>query len=75
MDELAVQLFHGLRMLEHDLGYERAGLEVAAPLELEQITLRTQHGPLLEPLAKPGSSHASHDGTARGEPPGSPPTG
>ena len=37
--ELAVQLRHQLRVLEHDLGDERARLQVAAPLELEEVAL------------------------------------
>jgi len=31
-----------LRMLEHDFGNEGARLQIAAPLELEQIALRTR---------------------------------
>ena len=39
MDEIAMQLRHDFRMLEHDLGHEGAGLQVAAPLELEHVAL------------------------------------
>jgi hypothetical protein len=37
--ELAVQLAHGSGLLEYDLGHVWPGLDVAAPLELEQIAL------------------------------------
>ena len=39
-------------MLEHDLGHERPGLQVAAPLELEQVALGADHGTLLEAIEK-----------------------
>ena len=45
VDELAVQLGHLLRVLEHDLGDERARLQVAAPLELEEVALGADHRP------------------------------
>jgi hypothetical protein len=32
-------------MLEHDLGHERAGLQVAAALELEHVAFGADHGP------------------------------
>jgi hypothetical protein len=32
-------------MVEHDLGHERAGLEVAPALDLEQVALGAQDGP------------------------------
>ena len=50
MDELPVQLGHELRVVEHDLGDEGARLEVAAPLEFEEVALRADDRPLLEPL-------------------------
>src|SRR5260221_2001073 len=37
MDELAMQLGDQLGGLEHDLGHVRAGLQVAAAFELEQV--------------------------------------
>ena len=54
MDEVAVQLAHDLGMLEHDLGHVRPGLEVAPPLELEQIALGADHRPRRQPLEQPG---------------------
>jgi hypothetical protein len=50
MDEIAMQLRHDFRMLEHDFGYERAGLQVPAPLELEDVSLRADDRPLGKPL-------------------------
>ena len=46
--EIAMQLRHDLGMLEHDLRDERAGLQVAAALELEHVALGADHGPLVE---------------------------
>ena len=40
MDELAVQLGHQLRVVEHDLGHERTRLQVSPPLEFEEVALR-----------------------------------
>ena len=51
--EVAVQLRDDLGMVEHDLGHERAGLQVAAPLELEEIALGADHRALVEPLEEP----------------------
>ena len=56
MDELAVQPLHDLRVLEHHLRDERAGLEVAAPLALEEIALRADDGALREPFEETGRS-------------------
>jgi hypothetical protein len=53
--ELAVQLGDDVRVLEHDLGHVRPRLQVAPALELEQVSLGAEHGPLREPL------HESHD--------------
>ena len=50
--ELAVELAHRLGVVEHDLRDERAGLEVAAPLELEQVALGAQDGVLRESFTK-----------------------
>mgnify|MGYP003287594989 CR=1 FL=1 len=54
VDELPVQLRDEIGMLEHDLRYECAGLEVTAPLELEEITLGADHVPALESLEQTG---------------------
>ncbi len=51
--EVAVQLRDDLGMLEHDLGDEGAGLQIAAPLELEEIALGADHRALVEPLEEP----------------------
>ena len=53
VDELAVQLGDQRRLLEHDLRHERARLQVAPPLELEQITLGADDGSLAEPIEEP----------------------
>ena len=37
MDEIAMQLRDRFRVLEHDFRHEGAGLQIAAPLELEHI--------------------------------------
>ena len=42
--ELAVQLAHGVRVVEDDLGDVRAALQVAAALELEQVALGPEYG-------------------------------
>ena len=54
VDEVPVEAFHQIRVLEHDHGDEGAGLEVAAALELEQVALGADHGPLGEPREQPG---------------------
>jgi hypothetical protein len=41
-----------------------ARLQIAAPLELEQVALGAQHRPGLEPLAKLRSSHAAQRASA-----------
>ena len=48
--ELAMQLGDLLGVLEDDLGDEAAGLHVAPALELEQVALRADHGPVVESL-------------------------
>jgi hypothetical protein len=40
MDEVLMQTAHDLRMIDDDLGHESAGLQIAPPLELEQIAFR-----------------------------------
>ncbi len=44
--EVHVQLFNHLRVLEEHLGHEGTRLQVAAPLELEQVAFRADHRPL-----------------------------
>jgi hypothetical protein len=65
--ELAVQLGDELPMLEHYLGDERAGLQVAAPLELEQVALGADHAPVCEPREQAPVAHrpAEATGTVR----------
>jgi hypothetical protein len=43
--ELAVKLRHLLGMVEHHLRHEAAGLQVAAPLQLEQVASAQITGP------------------------------
>ncbi len=50
VDEIAMELRDDLGMLEHDLGHERAGLQIAAALELEHVAFGADHGPLVEAL-------------------------
>ncbi len=45
MDELAMKLGDQVRMLKHDFRHEGPGLQVATPLELEQIALGADHRP------------------------------
>ena len=55
VDELAVELRHELRVIQHDLGHVGAGLEVAAPLQLEEVALGADHGAVRKPLEQTGS--------------------
>jgi hypothetical protein len=50
--ELPVELRDELRVLQDDLGHERAGLEVPAALELEEVALGADHRALGQPLAQ-----------------------
>jgi hypothetical protein len=50
MHEVSMELADDLWMLEDDLGDERPGLEVATPLELEDVPLGTDDRPLVEAL-------------------------
>lgn len=50
MNEVAMQLRHHFRMLQHHLRHECAGLQIAATLEFEHIALRADHGALREPF-------------------------
>ena len=59
MNEVSVQLRHDLRMVEHDLGHERARLEVSPALELEEVTLRADDRALLEPFQET-ATHVLH---------------
>ena len=52
VDELPVQLGDELRLLEHDLGHERARLQIATTLELEQVPLGADHRPRCESIEK-----------------------
>ena len=44
VDEVAVELLDEVGVLEHHLRHERAGLQVPAPLELEEIALGADDG-------------------------------
>ncbi len=44
MHEFPVQFVDFLRMLEHNLGNECAGLDVATTLELEQVSFGANDG-------------------------------
>ena len=69
VDEVAMELRHDLRMLEHDLGHERAGLQVAAPLELEDVAFGADDGALVEALraGRVGARRSGHgDGSIGG---------
>ena len=55
--ELAVELAHRLGGVEHDLRHVRPRLEVAAPLQLEQIALGADHRPLGQPLQQSFPGH------------------
>ena len=57
--ELAVELAHRLGGVEHHLRHVRPGLEVAAPLQLEQITLGADHWPLGQPLQQSFPGHCA----------------
>ena len=50
MHELPVQGGDLLGVIEHDLGHERPGLQVAATFELEQVALGADHRTGGEPL-------------------------
>ena len=54
MDEVTVELANHVGVLENDLGYVRARLQIAAALELEQIPLGADNGSLLEALEETG---------------------
>jgi hypothetical protein len=53
MHEFSVQSGYHIGLLEHHLWYERPGLQVPAPLELEQIALGADHWSGGEPIEKP----------------------
>ena len=63
VDELPMKLRDELGVLEDDLGDERPGLQVAPPLELEEVALGTDDGALVEPLQQTcpgtGTAHAA----------------
>ena len=54
-------------MLEHDLRHERAGLQIAAALELEEIPLGADHRPLLEPGDEAFARHVLYSQDAGGD--------
>jgi hypothetical protein len=56
--EVPVEAFHQVWMLEDDLRDEGAGLEVAAPLELEEVPLGADDGSDGETLEKTGPGSA-----------------
>ena len=57
--ELAVQLAHRFGLVEHDLGHVWPGLDVAAPLKLEQIALGADHRPFGQPLQQSLPGHGT----------------
>src|SRR5271169_6949275 len=58
MHVFPVQPGYHIGLLEDHLGYERPGLQVAAALELEQISLGADHRSGGQPIEKP--THARH---------------
>ena len=42
--KVLVHQSHSVRMFQHHLGHEAAGLQISQPLELEQIALGDEHG-------------------------------
>ena len=50
VDEVAMQLGDRFRMLEHHLGHEGAGLQVAAPFQFEQVAFGADDRPGVETL-------------------------
>ena len=60
MHEFAVQLRHDLGVLQHDLRDEGAGLQIAAPLELEQIAFGADHRAAFRAVPAALRSRAHH---------------
>ena len=54
-----MQLAHRTGEVQHDLGHVRAGLDVAAPFQLEDVAL----GPQDHAGGQPGLDAAGHDAT------------
>jgi hypothetical protein len=50
MDELAMELRDEIRVLQDNLGHVGPGLQVPAPLELEEVSLGANHRPNGEPI-------------------------
>jgi hypothetical protein len=50
--ELPVQLADGVRLIQDDFGNERARLDVAAPLELEDVALGADHDAVRQALGE-----------------------
>ena len=48
--KIAMKLAHHIRLFEHDLRHERARLNIAAPLQLEEVALGTNDGSRIEPF-------------------------
>ena len=51
--ELAMELGDQLRFVQHHLRDERPGLQVTPSLELEEVTLSTDHRPGVQPIDEP----------------------
>jgi hypothetical protein len=50
VDEFAVKLRNEIRVLQNNFGHVSSGLQVPAPLELEEIPLGADHRPNGEPV-------------------------
>ena len=64
VQEVAVQLGHDLRVVQHRLRHVGACGKIAAPLDLEQIALGADDGPCCQPLEQARS--AGHCGVSHG---------
>src|SRR5215470_2121493 len=60
VNEIAMELCDDLRMFEHDLGHESAGLKVAAALKLEHVAFGANHRALVETLQQRRSRDSGH---------------
>ena len=58
VDEVSVELLDEIGVFEDHLRHEGARLEIAAPLELEEVPLGADDGPGGEPLEKTGPDSA-----------------
>jgi len=50
MHEVPMELLHNLGVVEDDLGYEGARLQIAAPLALEQVPLGADDSAVPQPI-------------------------